>query len=80
MLRDIDVISNITLITSLNRPICISVSRKSFMGLLLDLNVDERLIPSIVTEIYCISNGASLIRTHNVKETKIAMNTIKLLN
>jgi dihydropteroate synthase len=78
--RDIDVISNITLITSLNRPICISVSRKSFMGLLLDLNVDERLIPSIVTEIYCISNGASLIRTHNVKETKIAMNTIKLLN
>ncbi len=78
--RDIDVISNITLITSLDRPICISVSRKSFMGLLLDLNVDERLIPSIVTEIYCILNGASLIRTHNVKETKIALNTIKLLN
>lgn len=50
------------------------------MGLLLDLNVDERLIPSIVTEIYCILNGASLIRTHNVKETKIALNTIKLLN
>ena len=50
------------------------------MGLLLDLNVDERLIPSIIAEIYCISNGASLIRTHNVKETKIAVNTIKLLH
>jgi dihydropteroate synthase len=78
--RDLDVISNITLMTSLNKPICISASRKSFMGLLLDLTVDERLIPSIVTEIYCISNGVSLIRTHNVKETKIAMNTISLLH
>ena len=78
-IRDIDVLSNIELMISLNKPVCISVSRKSFMGSLLDLNVDERLIPSLIAEIYCILHGASLIRTHNVKETKLAVNMIKVL-
>jgi dihydropteroate synthase len=78
-IRDIDVLSNIELMISLNKPVCISVSRKSFMGSLLDLNVDERLIPSLIAEVYCILHGASLIRTHNVKETKLAVNMIKVL-
>ena len=58
-IRDIDVLSNIALMRySLNKPVCISVSRKSFMGSILDLNVDERLIPSLIAEIHCILNGA----------------------
>lgn len=79
-IRDIDVLSNIALMNSLNKPVCISVSRKSFMGALLDLNVDERLVPSLIAEIHCIRNGVSLIRTHNVKETKLAVNMIKVLH
>ena len=79
-IRDIDVLSNIALMSSLNKPVCISVSRKSFMGSLLDLNVEERLIPSLIAEIHCVLNGVSLIRTHNVKETKLAVNMIKLLH
>jgi len=79
-IRDINVLSNIASMTSLNKPICISVSGKSFMGSLLDLNLDERLIPSLITEIHCILNGVSLIRTHNVKETKLAINMIKILH
>jgi dihydropteroate synthase len=78
-IRDLDILSNIELMISLNKPVCISVSRKSFMGSLLDLKVDERLVPSLIAEIYCILHGASLIRTHNVKETKLAVSMIKVL-
>ncbi len=78
-IRDIDVLSNIALMNCLNKPVCISVSRKSFMGSLLDLKIDERLIPSLTAEIHCILHGASLIRTHNVKETKLAISMIKVL-
>jgi dihydropteroate synthase len=79
-IRDIDILSNISLLSSLSKPVCISVSRKSFMGSLLNLNLEERLIPSIITEIHCVLNGVSLIRTHNVKETKLAVNMIGILN
>jgi dihydropteroate synthase len=79
-IRDINVLSNIASMTSLNKPICVSVSGKSFMGSLLDLNLEERLIPSLITEIHCILNGITLIRTHNVKETNLAINMIKILH
>ncbi len=79
-IRDVEILSNISLMKSLYKPVCISVSRKSFMGPLLDLSVEERLVPSLITEIYCILNGVSLIRTHNVKETCIAVNMIRALH
>jgi dihydropteroate synthase len=78
-IRDLNVLSNIALMKSLNKPICISVSRKSFIGSLLDLTVEERLVPSLITEIHCMLNGVSLIRTHSVKETHLAVNMIKVL-
>jgi dihydropteroate synthase len=79
-IRDLDILSNIALMgTALNKPVCISLSRKSFIGAILNLDVEERLIPSLIAEIHCIIKGASLIRTHNVKETRIAVNMINLL-
>ncbi len=79
-IRDLEVLTNIGVFKSLQIPICVSISRKSFIQPLFGLNVEDRLIPSIVAEIYCAIHGASLIRTHNVKETKQALDMIELLN
>ncbi len=79
-IRDLNIVSNIKLLRSIGVPSCISISRKSFIGYLFGLDVEERLIPSIIAEIYCVINGVSLIRTHNVKETRLSINVIKLLN
>jgi dihydropteroate synthase len=69
-IRDIEIITRLCkLATDFSNPICISVSRKSFIGKLLDLKTEERLIPSLVFEIISALNGAKIIRTHNVKET-----------
>jgi dihydropteroate synthase len=78
-LRDIEIISNLKVLSKLSLPICISVSNKSFLGKLLDLTIDERIIPSLIMEVIAIINGATLIRTHNVKETRLALNALQLI-
>lgn len=79
--RDIEVISRLKeLRTYFSNPICISVSRKSFIGRLFNLKTEERLIPSLVSEIICVLNGAKVIRTHNVRETVQALVMSELIN
>jgi dihydropteroate synthase len=78
--RDLNILSNIKSLDILHMPICISISRKSFIGCLFDLDIQERLIPSIAAEIHCMINGVSIIRTHNVRETRLSTAMIDLLN
>jgi dihydropteroate synthase len=76
--RDIEVLSGLEKLAAL-RPVCVSASRKSFIGHLLNVHGDERLIPSIVCEAVAVLNGASIIRTHSVRETVHALTMLQLL-
>jgi dihydropteroate synthase len=75
--RDIGIISTIEKLSQLSKPICVSLSNKSFLGQLLNLKPEERVIPSVVCEIICVLKGANIIRTHNVRETSLAIRTLK---
>lgn len=77
--RDLDIISDLEKLDVLSRPLCISVSNKSFIGHVLRLNTEERIIPSVIFELLCFLKGASIIRTHNVREIKLALKTLKVL-
>jgi dihydropteroate synthase len=79
-IRDIEVISNLKKLKIFSKPICICVSRKSFIGNIFNLEPEERLIPSAATELICILNGANLIRTHDVRETWHTLLTSELLH
>ncbi len=78
--RDIEIVYNLKELTKLSVPICISLSNKSFLGKLMNLEINERLIPSVIMEIIAVLNGAKVIRTHNVKETALALHTLQLLD
>lgn len=78
--RDIGIISNLKHLSNLSKPICISVSRKSFIGHLFKLTETERLIPSIILQAICALNGTDIIRTHDVKETKVALELLERLS
>lgn len=52
---------------SLGFPVLIGLSRKSFIGKLLNLDVDNRDEATSMLEVLSIKNGARLIRTHNVQ-------------
>jgi len=54
----------------LGRPIFIGTSRKSFIGAVLNVEVDQRLEGSIATVVYAYIKGAKIFRVHDVKETK----------
>jgi len=68
--RDLSVIQNLKSIKQ-QYPLLISVSNKSFIGKLLGKeNVSDRLFGSLAAEVVSVLNGADIIRTHNVAETK----------
>jgi dihydropteroate synthase len=78
-IRDIEVISRLhELRIEFSNPICVSVSHKSFIGKLLNLETEERLLPSLVFEMISALNGAKIIRTHNVRETLQALRACEL--
>jgi len=71
--RDLLLLKNLKSIKSA-RPILVSVSNKSFIGKILKKeNPSDRLAGSLTAEVVCVLNGADIIRTHNVAETKEAI-------
>lgn len=78
--RDIDIIRNLSSI-KLGCPLLVSVSRKSFIGSLLnEKDPDKRLCGSLAAETIAVLNGANIIRTHNVKATCDALEITKNLS
>jgi len=78
--RDLQIIQNLNSIKQ-QYPILISVSNKSFIGKLLGKeNSSDRLFGSIATEVISVLNGADVVRTHNVLETKDAIKVVSKLS
>jgi dihydropteroate synthase len=78
--RDIQILQNLNSIKQ-QYPILISVSNKSFIGKLLGQeNPSDRLFGSIAAEVVSVLNGADIIRTHNVLETKDAIKVASKLS
>lgn len=61
-------------------PILIGVSRKSFLGKILNLGIDERDFPTAIAESVAIRNGARFIRTHNVSNGVILKKLLNYIN
>ena len=59
-----EIINRLGELKELGYPICVGVSRKSFLG----GKVEERDPISVEWSMKAIENGASIIRTHNVKQ------------
>ncbi|MEM1546618.1 MAG: dihydropteroate synthase [Candidatus Methanomethylicia archaeon] len=73
-IRDIALISGLYRLKTLNHPILISVSRKSFLWPITGREmVEDRLYGSIAATAIAIINGANVIRTHDVSETRDAV-------
>lgn len=71
---DCRVLGDLGALGALGRPICVGVSRKSFIGALLGQeNPDDRLPGSLAAAAVAVVTGAHLIRTHDVAETRQAV-------
>ena len=61
-------------------PVVIGHSRKSFIGGLLDLDIADRLVPSVAAALKAVSLGAHIIRTHDVAETSQALEIYRAID
>ena len=61
-------------IVQLDLPVLVGISRKSIIGELLNVSVEERLAGSLAMTSLAVWKGAKLIRTHDVRETAQAVN------
>lgn len=61
------------------RPILVGASRKSFLGKLLGLDVGERLEASLGASVLAFLSGAHILRVHDVKETRRALDACSLI-
>lgn len=59
----------------LGYPILMGTSRKSFIGKLLDLPVDQRVEGTAATVVASVLRGANVVRVHDVKEMTRAVRT-----
>ena len=68
--HNIELMQNLSTLRQLGYPVLVGPSRKSFLGAILDLPVDERLEGTAAAVALCIRNGASIVRVHDVREMK----------
>jgi len=67
---DVEVLTGLGSLVALGRPLCVGVSRKSFIGAITGRDrPEERLAGSLAATTVAVLNGAALIRTHDVAET-----------
>ncbi len=63
-------LKSITKLVKLGYPILVGVSRKSFLGTISGKEVDERVSISVAAAQYAAQHGASILRVHDVAETR----------
>jgi dihydropteroate synthase len=68
--HNLELMRNLKSATPVGFPILVGPSRKSFIGKILDLGVDERLEGTAAAVAACIIRGAHIVRVHDVKEMK----------
>jgi dihydropteroate synthase len=57
----------------LGLPILSGWSRKSALGAVTGFDMPDRMPPSIVAAVLAVQQGASIVRVHDVRETKAAL-------
>ncbi len=66
--QNLTVIRHLDALRELSFPVLLGTSRKSVIGLTLDLPVDERIEGTIATTVLAVQKGCAFVRVHDVKE------------
>lgn len=70
---NLEIIQKVGKMQELGYPVLLGTSRKSVIGLTLDLPSDQREEGTLVTTVYGMLNGCSFVRVHDVKANKRAI-------
>jgi dihydropteroate synthase len=71
--HNLSIINNLHFLESLDRPILLGISRKSFIGKILNLPPQERTEGTIASAVLSVLRGAHIVRVHDVQQVKRAV-------
>jgi dihydropteroate synthase len=66
-------------LTDLGAPLLVALSNKDFIGETLGRDRDERIAGSLAAAVFCVLQGARIVRTHNVPQTVDAMRMVEAI-
>ena len=66
--QNLEIINHLEKLKALGYPILLGCSRKSVVGLTLDLPADQRVEGTLVTTVMGVMKGCMFVRAHDVKE------------
>ena len=79
--QNLKLLANLGRLQRLGRPVCLGVSRKGFLGQVLDRPQGQRLAGSLAAACYALAHGtAHIIRAHDVAQTRDAIVLFRLLD
>lgn len=76
---NLEVISRLEVMHELGLPILLGTSRKSVIGLTLDLPPEEREEGTLVTTVFGVQKGCAFVRVHDVEKNKRAIRMTRAL-
>ena len=71
--QNLEIIRNVDALRALGYPVLLATSRKSVIGLTLDLPSDQRLEGTLATTVLGVMKGCSFVRVHDILENKRAI-------
>ncbi len=77
--QNLEVICRLRELQQWGYPVMLGASRKSVIGLTLDLPVDERVEGTLVTTVFAAENSCAFVRVHDVKENARAIRMIEAI-
>lgn len=76
---NLEIIDRLEILHELDLPILLGTSRKSVIGLTLDLPADQREEGTLVTTVYAVQKGCAFVRVHDVEKNKRAIRMTQAL-
>jgi dihydropteroate synthase len=71
--HNLAIINNLDFLKELDRPILLGISRKSFIGKILNLPPQNRIEGTIASAVLSVLRGAHILRVHDVEQVKKAI-------
>jgi len=78
--HNLEILARLEEFQALGRPLCLGVSRKGFLGKMLQRPIHQRLAGSLAAACFAVSRGAAqILRVHDVAETRDVVQVLQAI-
>lgn len=77
--QNLQLLKHLGRVVALNYPVLVGMSRKSMLGLITGRAIEDRLAAGLAAHLYAVTQGANIIRVHDVAACRDALKVWKMI-